>query len=84
VGGTAGCTASCTGSATGSVLGSIGITVLPAAPQAPPARGLSEYIADYNSGRSHQGHGMSLRAPADDPDVLPFPVHAGMLPDLHG
>jgi putative transposase len=35
---------------------------------------LSEYIAHYNSGRSHQGHGMGLRAPDDDPDVLPFPV----------
>ena len=37
---------------------------------------LSEYIAHYNAGRSHQGHGMGLRAPADDPDVLPFPVRA--------
>ena len=35
---------------------------------------LSEYVAHYNAGRSHQGHGMSLRAPDDDPDVLPFPV----------
>jgi hypothetical protein len=35
---------------------------------------LSEYIAYYNSGHSHQGHGMDLRAPDDDPDVLPFPV----------
>jgi putative transposase len=26
---------------------------------------LSEYIAHYNTGRSHQGHGMSLRAPDD-------------------
>ncbi len=31
----------------------------------------SEYVAHYNTGRSHQGHGMGLRAP-DDPDVLPF------------
>jgi transposase InsO family protein len=35
---------------------------------------VSEYIAHYNTGRSHQGHGMGLRAPADDPDVLSFPV----------
>ena len=35
---------------------------------------LSEYVAHYNTGRSHQGRGMGLRAPDDDPDVLPFPV----------
>lgn len=35
---------------------------------------LSEYVAHYNAGRSHQGHGMGLRAPGDDPDVLTFPV----------
>jgi putative transposase len=35
---------------------------------------LSEYVAHYNTGRSHQGHGMGLRAPDDDPDVLRFPV----------
>ena len=35
---------------------------------------LSEYVAHYNTGRSHQGHGMGLRAPGDDPDVLPFPI----------
>ncbi len=35
---------------------------------------LSEYVSHYNTGRSHQGHGMALRAPNDDPDVLPFPV----------
>jgi Integrase core domain/Homeodomain-like domain len=35
---------------------------------------LSEYVAHYNTGRSHQGHGMGLRAPDDDPDVVPFPV----------
>jgi len=37
---------------------------------------LSEYVAHYNTGRSHQGHGMSLRAPDDDPDVIAFPVPA--------
>ena len=35
---------------------------------------LSEYVAHYNTGRSHQGRGMGLRAPDDDPVVLPFPV----------
>jgi transposase InsO family protein len=35
---------------------------------------LSEYITHYNTGRSHQGHGMGLRAPDDAPDVLPFPA----------
>ena len=37
---------------------------------------LSEYVAHYNAGRSHQGHGMGLRAPGDDPDVVPLPVRA--------
>ena len=37
---------------------------------------LSEYVAHYHAGRSHQGHGMGLRAPGDDPDVLPFPIPA--------
>ena len=31
---------------------------------------LSEYIGHYNTGRSHQGKGMSLRAPDDDPDAI--------------
>jgi hypothetical protein len=31
------------------------------------------YIAHYNAGRSHQGDDMSLRAPDDDPNVIPFP-----------
>ena len=35
---------------------------------------LSEYIGHYNTGRSHQGDGMKLRAPDDDPDVITFPV----------
>ena len=34
----------------------------------------SEYIAHYNTGRSHQGDGMGLRAPDDAPDVTAFPV----------
>lgn len=37
---------------------------------------LDEYIAYYNASRSHQGHGMSLRAPDDDPNVIPFPARA--------
>ena len=37
---------------------------------------LSEYMAHYNTGRSHQGHGMGLRAPGNDPDVVPLPVRA--------
>ncbi len=37
---------------------------------------LSEYIGHYNTGRSHQGEGMDLRAPDDTPDVIAFPVPA--------
>ena len=37
---------------------------------------LSEYIGHYNTGRSHPGHGMGLRAPDDDQDVIAFPVPA--------
>jgi len=37
---------------------------------------LDQYIAHYNAGRSHQGDGMSLRAPDDDPNVIPFPAQA--------
>ena len=40
---------------------------------------LSEYVAYYNAGRSHQGDGMDLRAPGDDPDVLPFPARTGQI-----
>jgi putative transposase len=40
---------------------------------------LSEYVAHYNAGRSHQGDGMDLRAPGDDPDVLPFPARTGQI-----
>ena len=35
---------------------------------------MAGYIDHYNTGRSHQGHGLDLRAPHDRPDVLPFPV----------
>jgi transposase InsO family protein len=35
---------------------------------------LDQYIAHYNAGRSHQGDGMRLHAPDDDPNVIPFPA----------
>lgn len=35
---------------------------------------LNAYVAHYNAGRSHQGDGLELRAPDDDPKVLTFPV----------
>ncbi|MQY40794.1 hypothetical protein SRB17_88270 [Streptomyces sp. RB17] len=38
---------------------------------------LDHYVAHYNGGRSHQGAGLSLRVPVDDPNVIPFPVWAG-------
>ena len=40
---------------------------------------LSDYIGHYNTGRSHQGEGMSLRAPDDDPNVITFPVPASRI-----
>ena len=36
---------------------------------------LEQYTEHYNTGRSHQGHGLNLRAPLDDPNVSPFPAH---------
>ena len=35
---------------------------------------LDEFIEHYNAGRSHQGQGMGLRAPNDDPCVIAFPA----------
>jgi putative transposase len=35
---------------------------------------LSEYIGHYNTGRSHQGKGMELRAPDEDPGIIASPV----------
>ncbi len=35
---------------------------------------LSEYVKHCNTSRSHQGHDMSLRAPGDSPDTIPFPA----------
>ena len=40
---------------------------------------LSEYIGHYNTGRSHQGHGMGLRAPDDAPNVTAFPGPAARI-----
>ena len=40
---------------------------------------LAEYAGHYNTGRSHQGHGMGLRAPDDAPDVIAFPVPAARI-----
>jgi len=37
---------------------------------------LSEYVKHCNTGRSHQGHDMSLRAPDDSPNTIPFPAQA--------
>jgi len=34
---------------------------------------LNQFIDHYNAGRSHQGTGLNLRAPNDDPNVIPFP-----------
>jgi putative transposase len=34
---------------------------------------LSGYIGHYDTGRSHQGIGMELRAPDDSRDVIAFP-----------
>jgi hypothetical protein len=39
-------------------------------PDLKPCRG----IAHHSAGRSHQGHRMSLRAPDDDPNMVPFPA----------
>jgi putative transposase len=35
---------------------------------------VDQYIAHYNAGRSHQGDGMSLRAPDDHTSVIPLPA----------
>lgn len=35
---------------------------------------MAEYVKHYNTGRSHQGHGLGLRAPDDAPNVIPFPA----------
>ena len=35
---------------------------------------MTQYIEHYNTGRSHQGHGLDLRAPDDPPSVIPLPA----------
>ena len=40
---------------------------------------LADYINHYNAGRSHQGEGMGLRAPDDDPDLITVPVPAARI-----
>ncbi|MEU8133989.1 integrase core domain-containing protein [Streptodolium elevatio] len=35
---------------------------------------LDAYIKHYNTSRSHQGAGLHLRAPHDDPNILAFPT----------
>jgi hypothetical protein len=35
---------------------------------------MAEYIKHYNTGRSHQGKELDLRAPDDTPNVTPFPA----------
>ncbi len=35
---------------------------------------LGVYVAHHNAGRSHQGDGMLLRAPEDEPNMIPFPA----------
>ncbi|EWM19166.1 integrase core domain-containing protein [Kutzneria sp. 744] len=35
---------------------------------------LEAYVEHYNAGRSHQGHDVGLRAPDDDPNVIPLPT----------
>jgi putative transposase len=35
---------------------------------------LDVYVAHYNAGRSHQGDGMLLRAPDDEPNMIPSPA----------
>jgi len=35
---------------------------------------LREFVEHYNTGRSHQGVGLDLRAPNDPANVIPFPT----------
>ncbi|WP_246144873.1 integrase core domain-containing protein [Actinacidiphila oryziradicis] len=43
---------------------------------------LAEYAQHYNSGRPHRA--LQLRAPADDPDVIPFPAQRIQRHDVLG
>lgn len=40
---------------------------------------LDQFVGHYNAGRSHQGAGLKLRAPDDDPSVIPFPTPAARI-----
>jgi putative transposase len=40
---------------------------------------LPEYVTHYNTGRSYQGHDMSLRAPDDSSNIVPFPAPADQI-----
>ena len=40
---------------------------------------LDAYVKHYNTGRSHQGDGLNLRAPDDDHNVIALPVQANRL-----
>jgi hypothetical protein len=41
---------------------------------------LNAHVEHYNSGRSHQGHDLDLRAPGDDPNVIPLPTPVDRIP----
>lgn len=38
-------------------------------------RVLDEYVEHYNTGRAHRARALALRAPTDDPNIIPFPPH---------
>jgi hypothetical protein len=40
---------------------------------------LDGYVDHYNAGRSHQGQGVGLRGPDDNPNVIPLPVPVGQI-----
>lgn len=40
---------------------------------------LDRYVDHYNAGRSHQGQGVGLRAPDDNPNAIPLPVPIGRI-----
>jgi transposase InsO family protein len=40
---------------------------------------LDDYVDHYNAGRSHQGQGVGLRAPNDNPNVIPLPAPAAQI-----
>jgi hypothetical protein len=44
---------------------------------------LKEYIEHYNASRSHQGHGMALRAPDDPDNVIPMSTPTHQIQDRH-